>query len=170
MRFFGIARAGKIDDDLIAFLPHIDRGARIGELHDHPAGAVGAAPEIDGADRAFGRDPRLGGCRRARRLVCRRRRPAAVPSVTMMVLPSTLVVYGIKRVDIDDQARAAVGFGREHRVDAAGAHVDAARGEAERGIRQVERDARRLVDGERQRLRRRAAHVQFELHLLTRQV
>ena len=47
--------AGKVDHDLIAFLAHIDRGARIRELHDHPAGAVGTAPEIDGADRALDR-------------------------------------------------------------------------------------------------------------------
>ena len=72
-------------------------------------------------------------------------------------------------VDIDDQARAAIGFGGQHRVDAAGAHVDAARGQRQRGVGQVERDARRLVDGEGQRLGRRAAHVQLELHLLTRQ-
>ena len=39
----------------------------------------------------------------------------------------------------------------------------------ERGVRQIEGDARRLVDGERQRLGRRAAQVQLELHLLAGQ-
>ena len=48
-------RAGEIDHDLIAFLAHVDRRARIGELHDHPARAVGAAAEIDGADGALHR-------------------------------------------------------------------------------------------------------------------
>ena len=42
-------RAGEVDHDLIAFLAHVDRRARIGELHDDAAGAVGAAAEIDGA-------------------------------------------------------------------------------------------------------------------------
>ena len=76
---------------------------------------------------------------------------------------------GHQGVDVDDQARAAVGFGREHGVDAAGAHVDAPRCERERGVRQVERDARRLVDGERQGLGRRTVQVQLQLHLLAGQ-
>ena len=72
-------------------------------------------------------------------------------------------------VHVDDHARTAVGLGRKHGIDASRAHVDAPRRQGERGVRQVERDARRLVDGERQRLGSRAAQVQFELHLLTRQ-
>ena len=54
-QILGHQRAGEIDDDLIAFLAHVDRRARIGELHDHAAGAVGAAAEIDGADGALDR-------------------------------------------------------------------------------------------------------------------
>jgi len=46
---------------LLAFLPDVDRRARVGELHDHAAGAVRAAPEIDGANRAFCRRTRGGG-------------------------------------------------------------------------------------------------------------
>ena len=86
-----------------------------------------------------------------------------------MVLPSTWVVYGIERIHVDDQARAAVRFGCEHGIDAAGAHVDAPRCERERGVGQIERDARGLVDGERQGLGRRTVQVQLQLHLLAGQ-
>ena len=76
---------------------------------------------------------------------------------------------GHQVVDIHDQAGAAIGLGRDHGVDTAGSYVDAARRKRQSRIRQVEGDARRLVDGERQGFRSRTAQVQLELHLLTRQ-
>ena len=84
-------RAREIHHHLIAFLAHVDRRARIGELHDHAAGAVGAAAEIDGLDGALHRGGALAGAGRAAALAPAGA-PAWRPRVTMMLLPSTLVV------------------------------------------------------------------------------
>ncbi len=163
--------AGKVDDDLIAFLTHVHRRARVGELHDHAAGAVGTAPEVDGADRAL--DAAAARARGAR--AGARGNGLADVGARLLAQGDDDVVavdlggVGHQAVDIHDQARAAVGLGRDHGVDAAGTHVEAARRQRQGRIRQVERDARRLVDGERQRLGSRTAQVQLELHLLTRQ-
>ena len=87
----------------------------------------------------------------------------------MMVLPSTWVVYGIRESTFTTRRVRPFASAASTRIDAAGAHVDAARCERERGVRQIERDARGLVDGERQGLGRRTVQVQLQLHLLTRQ-
>ncbi len=161
-------RAGEVDDDLIAFLAYVDRGARIRQLHDHPAGAVGAAPEIDGADGAFGRRCALT-CTRASHgglLGCLSRLAAQSDDDGIAVDLGGVRQQGLH---VDDQAGAAVGLGRKHGIHAAGVHVEPPRRETQRRVRQVERDARRLVDGERQWFGSRAVQVQFELHLLTRQ-
>ena len=54
-------RASEIHDHLIAFLPNVHRGPRIGELHDNSARAVRTASEVDGSDSAARRTRRLPG-------------------------------------------------------------------------------------------------------------
>ncbi len=45
---------------------------------------------------------------------------------------------GLELLEVEHDARAAVGFGREHGIDAVRGHVDAARGQRQRGARQVQ--------------------------------
>ena len=73
-------------------------------------------------------------------------------------------------IEVEHEARAASGFRGEHGIDSAGANVDAARRKRERGVREVERDAGGIVDGERDRLARRRRVTQRQLHLLARDV
>jgi hypothetical protein len=47
--------AREIDQDLIAELAHADRRARIGQVDDDAAHAIGTAAEVDALDRAAGR-------------------------------------------------------------------------------------------------------------------
>ena len=47
--------AGEVHDDLVAELAQAGRRARIGQAHDHAAGAAGAAAEVDAADGARAR-------------------------------------------------------------------------------------------------------------------
>ena len=54
----------EVDDDAAAFLANVDRRARIGKIDDDLAGAVGAAAEVDVADRAIARRGRGAGRRR----------------------------------------------------------------------------------------------------------
>jgi hypothetical protein len=167
-QILGHGGAGKVHDNLLAFLPNVDRCAWVGELHDHPACAIRTASEVDGANGAF--------CRRAGRS-CSGARCGGLADVGAGLLAQrdddgVAIHFGGVRhqvVDVHDDARAAIRLGGEHGVDAAGAHVETARCESQGRVRQVERDARRLVDGEWQRLRGRTAQVQPELHLLTRQ-
>ena len=76
--------AGKVHDDLVAELTQAGGRARIGQAHDHAAGAAGAAAEIDAADGARARRARPKRCAarqasRRRRWRRRRRRPASAP-------------------------------------------------------------------------------------------
>ena len=74
-------------------------------------------------------------------------------------------VVGHHLVKVQHQARAVLGLGGQDRVQTRGVHVDAPRGQRKGGVRQVQRDARRVVDGEGQRLRGgpRQAHGQLQL-------
>ena len=71
---------GEVDHDLVADLAQVDLGVRVGELHDHAAGAVGAAAEVDAADRA--RPPPLldGAARVAARAAAAAAALAALPA------------------------------------------------------------------------------------------
>ena len=69
-------------------------------------------------------------------------------------------------IEVQDETGAAGGFGGEDGIDPTHAHVDAARRDGQRGVREVERDACRVVDGERDRLSGRRRVTQGQLHLL----
>ena len=73
-------------------------------------------------------------------------------------------------IEVEHEARAARGFRGEHGIDATRANVDAARRQRERRVREIQRDARRIVDGERDRLGGRRRVMQRELQLLTGEV
>jgi hypothetical protein len=72
-------------------------------------------------------------------------------------------------IEVQHEARAAVGLRGEDRIEARGADVDAAGRQRELRVRQIQRDARRVVDGEGQRLRSRCRHAQGQLELLPRE-
>ena len=134
-------------------------------MDDHPAGAVGPAAEIDRADRVRGRT-RLRTRRRAAFGDRRRDGGRVGTEIHHDVVALDARRVGDEAVQIHDDAGATARFGGEHGIDAAGAHVDAPRGQGQRRIRQVQGDARRLVDRECERLRCRSAQVQRELYLL----
>ena len=69
-------------------------------------------------------------------------------------------------VDVQHDARAAVRLGDVHGVEHALLHVDAARSHRDGRVGQIERDARRIVDGERERRRRVIAEPQRQLDLV----
>ncbi len=91
------------------------------------------------------------------------------PSVTTMLLPSRRVSYGISRSRFS--TRRVRSFASAARIVSrpAGLHVDAPGGQRQRRVRQVEGDARRVIDGERKRLGRRSRQAHRDLQLLTRQ-
>jgi len=139
----GHDRSGEIDDTLIASCGR-SRVYEIGELHYHPAGCRRAAPKIDGAD-GCARSLRRLARTRARRLakLRQRRPPAGFREVTMMVVPSTLVVVGSRESTLRPGAYP-LASAATNRSLAAGVHVHAAVGQGQARIRQVECNPRRL--------------------------
>lgn len=165
----------EIHHHLIAELAQIDRDMRIGQLdHDSP-GAVAAAAEADGADlpgrsqsgvrrrRALGT---LDGCGLVRIVGACRARPEGHENRIALLVHT----IGHHRVEIQHQARTAARPGGRDRLQPVRLDADLVRGQGELGIRQVDDDARRVVHGERQRLRRRSGQLQRELHLPMRQL
>jgi hypothetical protein len=165
--------ADEVHEHLVALLVQVDRRARIAELDDQPAGgrAVIAAAEVQVLD---GPTTGAGGCCGGSRCSAGRRggrnrgtRRFAQRHDDLVALDAGLVRQHV--VKVQHQARAAIGFGGQHAVETAVAHVDAALGQSEPGVRQIEGNARGVVDGERQRLRCRAAGGHHQLHAVAGQ-
>ncbi len=162
--------ADEVDDDLVTELSLVDLGVGIRELHDQAARTIGAAAEIDVADRAG----RRGGRRRRGR-----RRGRASDSTTggsrirraqrdddVVTVDARLV--GHEAIEVQHEASAVLRLGGEDRVETRGLHVDAPRRQRKRRVGQVEGNARRIVDGERQRRGGRPRQAHRELQLLSR--
>jgi hypothetical protein len=166
----GHAGVGEVHQDLAADLLQADMNVRVGELDDHAAGAVGAAAEVDGAQLAHAaagaRGHGAGSADHARGTGRGRGsgRGGAERHDDIVAVDARVVRHQL--VEVEHHAGAVLGLGRENGVEARGVHVDAPRRQRQRRARQVEGDARRVVDGERQRLRRRSGEVHDELQLL----
>ncbi len=148
---------GEVDDDLVADLAQVDVNVRVGQLDDDASGPIGAATEVDVADGARRhRARRRGACRR--KLV----RTRGVTSCggraqhhdDVVAVDTGLIRHEL--VEIQHDARAVFRRRSHDGVESRGVNVDAARGQGEPRVRQIEGNSRRVVDGERQRLRRRS--------------
>jgi len=82
------------------------------------------------------------------------------------VVAADMRLVGDLLIEIEYHTRAAIGFGRDHGVHAVGADIDAARGQRDARVGQVERDTRGLIDGEGERLGRRSGQMQGHLQLV----
>src|SRR6185503_9482968 len=136
----------EVDDDAAAFLADVHRRARIVELDDDLAGAVGAAAEIDVTDRAIARrgSGRARGGAAALSWLRSNGRRAAGPLAEQHddVVAFNARLIRNHRAQVQHDARTAVRFGGENRRERADVRVLATRLEGERRVRQVERDAR----------------------------
>ncbi len=159
-------RVLEVDHDSAAFLTDVHGRARIVELHDDLARAVGAATEIDIADRAIAARRSGGTRRRGRALTLLRgeRRGGAcagrLPDQNVHAVAFDARLVGNHRAQVHDDARPAVRFGSENGGQRADVGFLAARVERERGVRQIERDSRRIIDREAHRLGSGAAQAQ----------
>ena len=156
--------AGEVDHDLIALLTHVDGRVRVGQLDDDAAGTIGTAPEIETADTAAVGG---GGCRRPARLSRRngggsdhRRRLTQRDKQTV-----ALSARGIRdqAIEIEHHTGTACALCGHDGIEAGLVHIDAPRSQRQGRARQVQGNARRIVDGERQRLR--CGTGEFELQL-----
>ena len=113
-------RAREVHDDLVAELALVDLRARVRELHDHAAGTVGAAAEVDVANRADRGGRRRAAARwRAARAACRPRPPRrrrAERHDDVVAFEARLVRH--EAIEVQHEARAVLGFGGEDRVEA----------------------------------------------------
>ena len=159
-------RAREVDDEPAAFLLEAGLRPRVAAgLHDDRGPPPsGAAAEVDLLDRCRRPAGAALTSRGRRRRPCRRGAPRR-RSRRRDVRPCCprRASVGLHAVEVEDEPRATAGLGSDDRVDAADLDVDAPRIDRERRVRQVDGEARGVVDRERQRLRRRA--VQHEPHL-----
>ena len=122
----GQRRAQELDDEVLALLADVDADLVVRQLDDDAAGAVGAAAEVDVAQRQLACGCRLSAKRgRSAPLRARQRAPARCCRARRQHLALDLRAVAGRLLEVQHQARALAGLGDADRAQVALVDLDA---------------------------------------------